>query len=70
MTLGRNCIFATLSIIDIQHKQYLAQQRCYSAECRDLYIVMLNVIMLNVIMLNVIMLNVIMLNVIMLSVMP
>jgi hypothetical protein len=38
------------------------------AECRNLFIVMLNVVMLNVIMLNVIMLNVIMLKVIMLNV--
>jgi hypothetical protein len=40
----------------------------HNAECRDLYIVMLNPIMLNVIMLNVIMLRVIMASVIMLNV--
>ncbi len=38
------------------------------AECRVLFIAMLNVVMLNVVMLNVVMLNVVMLNAVMLSV--
>ncbi len=38
------------------------------AECRDLFIAMLNVVMLSVVMLNVVMLNVVMLNVVMLNV--
>jgi hypothetical protein len=41
---------------------------CHSAECRVLFIVMLNVIILNVFMLNVIILNVFMLNFIMLNI--
>ncbi len=40
----------------------------HNAECRVLFIVMLNVIMLSVIMLNVVMLSVVMLNVVILSV--
>jgi hypothetical protein len=38
--------------------------KCHYAECRDLFIVMMNVIMLSVIMLSVIMLNVVMLDVV------
>ena len=38
------------------------------AECRDLFIVMLNAIMLSVVMLSVVMLSVVMLSVVMLSV--
>jgi len=41
---------------------------CRSAECRDLFFVMLNVITPSAVMLNVIMLSVIMRNVVMLSV--
>jgi hypothetical protein len=41
---------------------------CHYAECRILFIIMLNIIMLSVIMLSVIMLSVIMLSVMMLSV--
>jgi hypothetical protein len=49
----------TLSITTLCH---YAEYHC--AECRDLFIVMLNVIMLSVVMLRVIMLNVIMLSVV------
>ncbi len=45
---------------------YYAEYRC--ADCRDLFIVMLNVIMLSVIMLSVVMLSVVILSVVMLSV--
>ncbi len=44
----------TLSIITL----------CHYAECRVLFITMLNVIMLSVVMLNVVMLSVVMLNVV------
>jgi hypothetical protein len=53
----------TLSIMKLCH---YAEWHC--AECRDLYIAMLNVVMLSVIRLNVVMLSVIRLNVVMLSV--
>jgi hypothetical protein len=49
----------TLSITMLYH-----YAKCYCAEWRILFIVMLNVIMLSVIMLSVIMLNVIMLSVV------
>jgi hypothetical protein len=56
------------SIKDTQHnKRGHFTEYCH-AECRDLFIVMLNVIMLSVLMLSVVMLNVVMLSVVMLSV--
>ena len=50
-------------ICDTQHK---TPYHC--AECRILFIVMVNVVMVNVVMVNVIMVNVIMVNVIMVNV--
>jgi len=58
MTLRKMGLYVTLSL----------KMLCHYAECRVLFIVMLNVIMLTVVILIVIMLNVIMLSVVMLNV--
>ncbi len=59
-THSTKCLFETLSITDAQHKKTQCHyaERC-DAECRDLFIVMLNVVKLNVIILSVVMLNVV-----------
>ncbi len=56
------------SIKDTQHNKRSHFTECCHAECRDLFIVMLNVIMLSFVMLTVIMLTVITLSIAMLSV--
>jgi hypothetical protein len=38
--------------------------KCYYAECRDVFIVMLDVMMLSVVMLNVVMLGIVLLSVV------
>jgi hypothetical protein len=53
----------TLSIMKLCH-----YAECHCAECRDLFIGMLNVVMLSVVRLNVVMLSVVRLNVVMQSV--
>ncbi len=62
-TLCTNWLFATFSITIL-----FCCTECHNAECRILFMLMLNVIMLGVILLYVIMLSVIMLSVIMPSV--
>jgi hypothetical protein len=70
LQLIRQSEFMILSINGTQYKLHSAWQHCieyHYAECRVLFIVLLNVVMLSVIMLNVILLSFIALSVIMLN---
>jgi hypothetical protein len=68
MILGIKGLNVTLIINDTQFNNALHYSERCNAECRILFVVLLNDVMLNVIMLNVIMLNVIILSVVLLSV--
>jgi hypothetical protein len=48
----------------LRHSAQVHYAEFYCAECRNLFIVMLNVVLLSVVMLNVIMLSVVMLSVV------
>ncbi len=54
-------------ILSISYTQHNNNLQCHYAECRDVFIAMLNIIKLGVIVLNVVMLSVIMLSVMVLT---
>jgi hypothetical protein len=57
MTLSIKGLYLTLSKSDTQHKQHsVFRMLCHYAECRAIFIILLNVYMPDVVMLSVIML--------------